>query len=125
MFTGTAFPHHERRAVQRIAVDYPALLRTPARQWLVRIIDISSMGAKLAMDAPPKAGAQAFIRCETHELFCKVVWSSETSCSVSFDRTASQELLTLVGGTAGVVNQIVANPDRIAPGRKRRALQMG
>jgi PilZ domain len=125
MFTGTAFPHYERRAVPRVAVNYPALLRTSARQWTVQIVDISSMGARLEMAEPPRAGMQAMIRCDAHELFGKVVWASNTGCSIAFDRAASEELLALVGATAVVSSHIVANPDRIPLGRKRRALQMG
>jgi hypothetical protein len=125
MFTGNAFPQHERRAVPRVAVDYPAQLRTSARQWLVQIVDISSLGAKLEMADPPRAGMQAMIRCEAHELFCKVVWASGNGCSVAFDRAASEELLALVGATAVVSSHIVANPDRIPLGQKRRSLQMG
>jgi hypothetical protein len=125
MFTGNAFPQHERRAVPRVAVDYPAQLRTSARQWLVQIVDISSLGARLELADPPKAGMQAMIRCEAHELFCKVVWASNSGCSVAFDRAASEELLALVGATAKVSSHIVANPDRIPLGQKRRALQLG
>ena len=76
----------ERRMVQRHTVDCPAKLKMLGGDREGRLSDLSEAGARFDTAHPPKEGASGLLSWGQHEFFGKVVWSSETSCGMVFER---------------------------------------
>jgi len=112
----------DRRAYVRTRVDWPALLRTPAGEWAGRIDDISEKGARLKVQFPPRVGASALLEWNSHEVFCKVMWTNKDSCGVSFDKPLPRNLLVEMAGVRDDRIEPMADPMRIPAGKKRNGL---
>ena len=55
--------------------------------------DLSETGARIQVDQPPKVGAEALLKWQTYEAFCRVVWAKDDMCGVAFDRPLSSAML--------------------------------
>ena len=76
----------ERRAAGRARTDCPARLQTPGGEWHGRLWDLSEGGARVHVDHPPAQGAVALIKWQSHEMFCRVMWSADDMCGVVFEK---------------------------------------
>ncbi len=92
--------HVERRIAARTTVDFPAQLKTPGGTRNVTIVDLSESGAKIAVDDTPKAGMVALIQIGPRELFCRIAWSRDGSCGVSFEKPLPRDLVAAITGKA-------------------------
>jgi len=112
----------ERRRSARFTVDLEALFRTIAHERMGRLANISEQGAKLMMDPPPREGISGWLAFAGQEIFCRVIWASNDSCGIEFDRPLAQPVLVAIAGEQ--VNQAgpVANAGNIQMGRKRGTL---
>lgn len=77
--------HIGRRSSARARMCLPVKLMFPDRTCTCLLENLSSGGARLHVDKPPRIGAGAFLQCANIELFCTVVWIAGPKCGVNFD----------------------------------------
>ena len=112
--------HVERRTTApRVRAAFPALLRLPSGDRSVHLVDLSEEGARLHVDYPPPVGALAILKRDSFEIYCNVTWANESACGVTFDRPITSTLVFELAGQSAQSPVPVANPTRIAPGKKR------
>ena len=111
--------HVERRIATRAAVDFPAQLKTPGGTRNVTLADLSETGAKVMVSDPPKAGIVALIQIGPREMFCRIAWSREGSCGVSFEKPLPSELVAAITGKALGFPAPAAIPARAAAPQRR------
>lgn len=102
--------HVERRVAVRAAVDFAAQLKTPGCTRNVTLADLSETGAKVMVNDPPKAGLVALIQIGSREMFCRIAWSREGSCGVSFEKPLPRELVAAITGKAPSSQASAATP---------------
>lgn len=49
------------------------------------LIDLSTTGARIAVDKPPKVGTEAMLHWDRYEAFGEVVWAEGVQFGFSFD----------------------------------------
>jgi hypothetical protein len=116
---GLAVAPADRRAANRTRIECPANLHLTIGVRQGMLWDLSTTGARIHTDNPPRTGTTALLKWQTHEAFCKVVWTTENQCGVQFDRPIAR---TLVDETVEEVEQPsgpVAAVGNIPLGQKR------
>ena len=83
----------ERRALGRARTDCTARLQTPGGDWHGRLWDLSESGARVQIDNPPAEGVIALLKWNTHEVFCRVMWSRDDMCGVLFERPIATSIM--------------------------------
>ena len=74
----------DRRRAPRLRVLLSAALETPTGEQVVKLRNLSSIGALIETDRPPELGAQVvFKRGRTHAPG-RVVWTTESQVGVQF-----------------------------------------
>lgn len=90
--------HVERRIAARAAVNCPAQLETPGGTRNAMLCDLSETGARVEVRDPPKAGIVALIRIGPREVFCRIAWSGDGCCGVSFEQPLPRDLVAAITG---------------------------
>jgi len=109
----------ERRRNVRFTIDIPVCFRTIAGDRPCHMANISDSGAKLETSAPPREGVTGWLVLGNEEIFCKVIWTSETACGVEFERTLGQDRLIGIAGEKVSQGGPIANAGNIQMGRRR------
>jgi hypothetical protein len=104
--------HIERRIAERASVDFPAQLKTPGGTRNVTLADLSETGARVMVSDPPKVGIVALIQIGPREMFCRIAWSRDGCCGVSFEKPLPRELIVAITGKAPGFQAQVAMPSR-------------
>lgn len=112
----------ERRRSARFTIDIPAILRTVTGDRPCRMANISDNGAKLEADNVPKEGVTGWLVLGDQEIFCKVIWTSDTACGIQFERCLGANRLMAIAGSRVKQAGPVANAGNIQMGRKRSGL---
>jgi hypothetical protein len=110
--------HVERRIAERATVDFPAQLKTPGGTRNLRLVDVSETGARLQASDTPKPGMAALIQIGPREMFCRVAWSRDGHCGISFDKPLPRELIVAITGRAPGFQAPTAMPLREPQQRK-------
>ncbi len=112
----------ERRRSARFTIDIPVVLRTVTGDRPCRMENISDNGAKLVTDCAPNEGVSGWLVLGEEELYCKVIWSSESGCGIEFDRAIGENRLLAIAGEPAQNSAPIANACNIQMGRKRSGL---
>ena len=115
----------EKRRVPRFTVEIPVTLRTVGGNRECRMANISDLGAMLELPEPPAEGICAYLIFGDDEIYCRVLWSNETSCGVEFERALGERKLNEIAGDQIDKTGPVANFGNIQMGRKRGRLVSG
>ncbi|MFL0356059.1 PilZ domain-containing protein [Erythrobacter sp. GH1-10] len=115
----------DRRRSGRFSVEIPAALRTVSGTRECRMANISDGGAMLELPSPPPEGVCGCLVLGKEEIYCRVVWASETSCGIEFERAIGGEKLAEIAGEQVQRTGPIANVGRIQMGRKRSGLVTG
>ena len=83
----------ERRGAARSRIDCPVRLHLMVGVRAGSLWDLSETGARIQLDQPPKVGAEALLKWQTYEAFCRVVWVTDDMCGIAFDRPLSSAML--------------------------------
>src|SRR5690606_7577591 len=76
----------ERRIATRSRVNCPVQLQLPSGQRIGCMVDISERGVRVRTDNPPGTGASVLLEWLCYDALCKVVWSTDDSCGLLFDK---------------------------------------
>lgn len=109
----------ERRRTARFTIDIPASFRTVSGDRQCRMANISDNGAKLDTDNPPREGITGWLLFGELEIFCKVIWTNDSSCGVEFERAITERTLIDIAGEQAQPRGPVASTGNIQMGRKR------
>lgn len=74
-----------RRSNSRVRLQLPGKLILTERTVSCIVENLSTTGARLRLNVPPKAGNGAFLRLADMEIFCGIVWSTEDRCGLTFE----------------------------------------
>lgn len=74
-------------------VECPAELHLIGSIRAGKLSDLSVTGARFQTGEPPQAGLSGMLKWQTHEAFCKVVWSVGELCGLAFDRPLKRALI--------------------------------
>ena len=80
-----------RRAYQRLRLGMPAELILTSGRYHCQLDDLSTRGAKVTVQAPPRALASAFLRWPGGEAFGLIVWSVGSRCGLQFDEALTPD----------------------------------
>lgn len=85
----------ERRRANRAALNLAATMREGSRSKArVRVIDISTHGARIECTTPVSDGANIWLNLEGLEAqYCRVVWHCEEFVGVEFEKPLAQPVL--------------------------------
>ncbi len=111
----------ERRSATRSRATCTACLRTLTDESFGQLWDISQTGARISIANPPAQGEAALLRWESTQVMCRVVWSENDMCGLSFESPISAEAVSATARLLGVVERPTAAIGNIAAGRKRSA----
>lgn len=115
----------ERRRSSRLLVEIPVGFRTVSGLRECSLSNISDAGAMLETEHPPAQGTGGWLVMGEDEVYCTVVWSSDATCGIEFERgLASAQLDQIVGEQARELGP-AANRGNIQMGRKRSSLVSG
>jgi hypothetical protein len=114
----------ERRAARRSRATCGASLQTLTGESFGELWDISETGARISMTNPPERGETAILRWSTEHAMCRIVWSQDDMCGLSFESPISPEVVASTGRLIGVVEQPVATIGNIPVGRRRSAASL-
>ena len=115
----------ERRRSSRLLVEIPVGFRTVSGLRECSLSNISDVGAMLEVEHPPAQGTSGWLVMGEDEVYCTVVWSSETTCGIEFERgLPTNQIDQIVGGAVRELGP-AANRGNIQPGRKRSSLVSG
>ncbi|CCA94060.1 conserved hypothetical protein [Novosphingobium sp. PP1Y] len=73
-----------RREQSRLRVRLPVRLETRSVTCRAILIDLSSSGARLALENLPRVGTEALILWDKYEAFGEVVWAEGVQCGIAF-----------------------------------------
>jgi hypothetical protein len=111
----------ERRAARRSRATCGASLQTLTGESFGELWDISETGARIRIANPPARGETAILRWGTEHAMCRVVWSQDDTCGLSFESPMSAEVVASTARLIGIVEQPVATIGNIPVGRRRSA----
>lgn len=83
----------ERRSADRSRVSCPAQLHLTSGIRVGALWDLSTTGARIQMTEPPRPGAEALLRWQDYEAFCRVIWVAEDMCGLAFHRPLAPGML--------------------------------
>lgn len=83
----------ERRSTERARVACPAQLHLTTGVRAGALWDLSTAGARVALDDPPRVGTEVLLKWQSHEAFGRVVWVNDGMCGVTFDRMLPRAML--------------------------------
>ena len=112
----------DRRRSSRLVAEIPVGLRTVSGLRECRMANISDNGARLELSDPPAQGVSGWLVLEGTEIYCRIVWSSESACGIEFEHTLGDYTLKQITGTASGPVGPTANTGKIPAGRKRSGL---
>jgi hypothetical protein len=116
----TGLTNPDQRASARVKIAIEARLRLTIGDRDGQLVDISETGARIALPNPPPEGAPVILLWNTHEVFCKVIWTAAGTCGLQFDRPIGQDIvLEAVGHDLDLPATAVANRNNIPMGQKR------
>jgi hypothetical protein len=70
---------------------------------------------------PPQAGATALLKWEAQEAECTVVWTTEDTCGLAFQRPIDDSIVVATASLTRVIEEPIAALHNIPLGRKRSA----
>jgi hypothetical protein len=109
-----------RRIASRFRIEIPVQVRTPSGIRRGKLSDISAGGARIMLDNPPSQGATVLLAWANHEVFCKVMWVTDVSCGLKFERAIPQAVvLATIGQDEADVAGPSVNHSNIPMGQKR------
>jgi hypothetical protein len=111
----------ERRAARRSRATCGASLQTLTGESFGELWDISETGARIRISNPPERGETAIVRWSNEHAMCRIVWSEDDMCGISFESPISPETVASTARLIGVVEQPVATMGNIPVGRRRSA----
>ena len=111
----------ERRAARRARATCGASLQTLTGETFGELWDISETGARIRINNPPERGETAILRWSTEHAMCRIVWSEDDMCGISFESPIGPEVVSSTARLIGIVEQPVATMGNIPVGRKRSA----
>ena len=118
------FDAAERRTSVRSRVSCPVQLQLPSGQRIGCMVDLSERGARIQVDNPPRAGASVILEWMCYDAICKVVWATEDSCGLIFEKEISPARVLEVqqhreefSGPVAEVSNIPLGQKRSRPGR--------
>jgi hypothetical protein len=114
----------ERRAARRSRATCGASLQTLTGESFGELWDISETGARISMTNPPERGETAILRWSAEHAMCRIVWSQDDMCGLSFESPISPEVVASTGRLIGVTEQPVATMGNIPVGRRRSAASL-
>jgi PilZ domain len=82
-----------RRSSARARLCLPAKLMFPDKTCACLLENLSSGGARLHVETPPRLGAGVFLQFAHLELFCTVVWTAGHRCGVNFDLPLEHDII--------------------------------
>lgn len=109
----------ERRVARRYVVDCPARFTMAGGDRDGRLTDLSEHGARLDTGATPSVGTTGFLRWNSEDHYCKVIWSDERRCGLQFERPISLAVLESTCSHVEVSLRTVAAVAKIPLGQRR------
>jgi hypothetical protein len=106
-----------RRISSRFRIEIPVQVRLPSGIKHGKLSDISEGGAKIMLQSPPAQGATVLLAWSEYEVFCKVMWVTDTSCGLKFERAIPQAVVLATIGQD--------NLDPMGPSANRNNIPMG
>ncbi|HEX9807723.1 MAG TPA: PilZ domain-containing protein [Alteraurantiacibacter sp.] len=103
-----------RRWDGRAPMDIPARLMLTNGTEPCLLEDLSMGGARIALDSPPKTGAEGFLKFGRYEVFATVVWTRGGECGVEFERRLPKEVIIEMREFARNIDQLEASQLRNA-----------
>lgn len=73
-----------RRNRSRLRVRLPVRMETRSETSRVILVDVSTTGARIVADNPPKLGTEVVLHWDRYEAFGEVVWAEGVHCGVAF-----------------------------------------
>ena len=109
----------ERRTSRRSRATCAACLQTLTSEEFGELWDISQTGARISIVHPPAAGETAILRWANETAMCRVVWSEDTTCGLSFEKPIDAGVVSATARLIGIVEQPVATMGNIPVGQRR------
>ncbi|WP_169829114.1 PilZ domain-containing protein [Tsuneonella mangrovi] len=109
----------DRRAVRRYSVDRAARIKLAGGDRFGRLTDLSEAGARFDGQNPPVEGASCLLCWDGYEYFAKVIWASQASCGVRFERDIPMEVVEATIEAVEFQDGPVAHFGNIPLGQKR------
>ena len=116
------FDATDRRTTVRSRVNCPVQLQLPSGQRIGCMVDLSERGARIQVDSPPRAGGSVILEWLCYDAICQVVWSTEDSCGLLFEKEISPARVLEVQQHREEFSGPVAEVSNIPLGRKRNRL---
>ncbi|WP_268236754.1 PilZ domain-containing protein [Novosphingobium endophyticum] len=83
-----------RRSESRLRVRLPVRMETRTETSRVILVDLSTTGARILTENPPKVGTEAMLHWGRYEAFGEVVWIEGVQCGIAFlDPISPQDVL--------------------------------
>jgi hypothetical protein len=117
--SGVAVVPAERRGALRYRLDCPAQLHLTSGVRHGVLLDMSETGARVQTAEPPQPGISLLLKWQSHEVFCRVIWTSGDTCGVLFDRPLSAAMLDGTIELAAKPPGPIAAVGKIPLGQKR------
>lgn len=80
-----------RRNQSRLHVRLPTRMETRTDTTRVILVDLSTTGARILTENPPKLGTEVLLRWDRYEAFGEVVWAEGVHCGIAFFDPIAQE----------------------------------
>ena len=114
--------HIERRTARRTRATCAASLRTPTRESIGNLWDLSETGARISLEVPPDVGETAVLKWGGEKVMCRVVWIDHDLCGLAFDTPIDPAVVASSARLIGIAEQPVAMVGNIPAGQRRSAL---
>lgn len=102
-------PYADRRAFPRVELSLPAFLQVDLERHSVKLLDLSSGGAKLTCAARFPAGTAVILDCGSLTLPAEVRWQNDEFLGLSFDSALDgRDVSALIARSAALASRMTA-----------------